>query len=283
MSASHPETRLSARLHHLGLRSLDPSRLVDFYTDAMGLRFEREGEVFVGVGHERCLIIQPGQSKTLAFAAYEVTGPEQLAALRARLENAGCTPIALPTPLFADDAVCVHDPDGNVLVFGKAAGNRVQALEQSMPARLQHVVVASRDCARMTEFYQRVLGFTLSDRVFDAERNLKTSFLRCGGEHHDFAVFQAAECRLDHHCYEAGGWDLIRDWSDHMANRRIRIQWGPGRHGPGNTLFIFVHDPDGNWVEISAELERVAVDRPAGEWPHEQRTLNLWGQAPLRS
>jgi catechol 2,3-dioxygenase len=60
------------------------------------------------------------------------------------------------------------------------------------------------------------------------------------------------------------------------------LMWGPGRHGPGNNLFIFIEDPDGNWIEVSAELE-VVHDRPAVDWPHERRTLNLWGPAILRS
>ncbi|MBU6206740.1 MAG: hypothetical protein KGQ42_03550 [Alphaproteobacteria bacterium] len=50
-----------------------------------------------------------------------------------------------------------------------------------------------------------------------------------------------------------------------------------------NNLFVFIHDPDGNWVELSAELAQVAADKPAGEWPHEVRTLNFWGQGMLRS
>jgi hypothetical protein len=52
---------------------------------------------------------------------------------------------------------------------------------------------------------------------------------------------------------------------------------------PGNDLFIFINDCDGDWVEISAEIERVEPDREAGIWPHEERTLNSWGRAPLRS
>ena len=49
-----------------------------------------------------------------------------------------------------------------------------------------------------------------------------------------------------------------------------------GRHGPGNNLFIFIEDPDGNWIEISAELE-VIHDRQVKVWKHEPKTLNLWG------
>ena len=36
-------------------------------------------------------------------------------------------------------------------------------------------------------------------------------------------------------------------------------------------------------AQISAELERVDAARPTGVWPNEQRTLNLWGTAIMRS
>ena len=58
--------------------------------------------------------------------------------------------------------------------------------------------------------------------------------------------------------------------------------WGPGRHGPGNNIFIFITDPDENWIEISAELE-VIYDRDTVDWPQHPRTLNKWGEAILRS
>jgi catechol 2,3-dioxygenase-like lactoylglutathione lyase family enzyme len=132
-------------------------------------------------------------------------------------------------------------------------------------------------------FYTDRIGFTVSDRVLDAEGALRSCFLRSDHEHHSLAIFKAPEDRLDHHCYEMHDWNDIKEKADSFAASGVRIQWGPGRHGPGNNLFIFVHDPDGNWVELSAELEVVAPDRPEQVWPHEERTLNLWGRAPLRS
>jgi hypothetical protein len=44
-----------------------------------------------------------------------------------------------------------------------------------------------------------------------------------------------------------------------------------------------LNDPDGNAFEFSAEIEHVPYDIPAREWPHEQRTLNYWGSAWMRS
>jgi hypothetical protein len=44
-----------------------------------------------------------------------------------------------------------------------------------------------------------------------------------------------------------------------------------------------VKDPDDNLVELSAELEVCDANRPTALWEHEERTLNLWGNAVMRS
>ena len=43
-----------------------------------------------------------------------------------------------------------------------------------------------------------------------------------------------------------------------------------------------VKDPDGNPVELSAEIEEVEKDRQTGFWVHNERTLNSWGKGLLR-
>ena len=135
----------------------------------------------------------------------------------------------------------------------------------------------------MVDFYADKLGFTVSDRVRDAGGVLRACFMRSDLEHHSLAIFRAPEARLDHHSYETGNWGDIRDWADHLARKDIPIVWGVGRHGPGDDLFFMVRDPDENLVEISAEIEQCAAERPAGLWPHAERTLNVWGNAILRS
>ena len=273
---------LDATLDHNALYSPDPAALSDFYVRAMGLTFARNGDEWWGEGPQRRLMLSPGPAKSLNYAAYRLSDAAQLAALTGRLQAASW-PFEPHSSRFFPQAVSLRDPDGNGLVFGLAGEGGAEAASFTLPARIQHLVMASRHAARLSAFFQEVLGFVLSDNVVDDEGELRTAFLRCSAEHHSFAVFQAGEDRLDHHCYEAGDWALIRDWGDHFASQHIPVAWGPGRHGPGNNLFLFVHDSDGNWVEISAELEIVKPDRPVGVWPHMQRTLNTWGSAPLRS
>ena len=131
-------------------------------------------------------------------------------------------------------------------------------------------------------FYRDKLGARESDRVLEGE-DIAAVFLRSDPEHHSFATFRAPASRPDHHCYETGGWMDIRDWGDRMASLRVPMWWGPGRHGPGNNLFFMVEDPDGHKVEFSAELERMTQEAAFRTWPHEERTLNLWGSAWMRS
>jgi catechol 2,3-dioxygenase-like lactoylglutathione lyase family enzyme len=175
----------------------------------------------------------------------------------------------------------VEDPDGRLVVLGVPRARATGP--DPLPGRLQHVVVASSALLAMVAFYRDALGFVVSDRVLDPRGEITACFLRSDPEHHSFAVFRAPSSRLDHHCYETTCWNDLRDWADHLASRRVALWWGPGRHGPGNNLFFMVTDPDGNNLEFSAELEHMPREAAAREWPHEERTLNLWGQAWMRS
>ena len=76
------------------------------------------------------------------------------------------------------------------------------------------------------------------------------------------------------------------EWLVQGHGRRLVVGSGAKgavRHGPGNNLFFMIEDPDGHKVEFSAELERMPEEAAFRTWPHEQRTLNLWGSAWMRS
>ncbi|WP_413206008.1 VOC family protein [Rhodospirillum sp. A1_3_36] len=276
-------TLRTARLDHIALKSEAPEALAEFHGRVLRMTVEpdqRTGD-FVLRGPQRRLVITRGTGHHLAYAAFGIAVREELEALKRQVESRGISLEPSPSPLFGEEAFSVTDPDGNRMVFGLRQAEDLEGSD--LPGRIQHVVCATTDIAPIQAFYTEGLGFRLSDAVVDEEGGDRAVFLRSDSEHHSFAVFKAPSCRLDHHCYEAGDWMAIRDWGDHMAAEHVRLQWGPGRHGPGNNLFFMIHDPDGNWVEISAELDVVPDDKPMGVWTHSERTLNTWGQAFLRS
>ena len=276
----------SARLDHLQILSDSPDRLAGFYRDALAMTAQSlDGHRWLCTAPARRVLIAPGAPRTLGFAAYRAHSEAALAAIRERLDRHGQTLGPSPTPLFGREAFSMTDPDGNTLVFGHGArGRRPPGAGPALDGRLQHVVFASDDPERLLAFYTRVVGAALSDKVLH-NGALLACWLRTDREHHALAVFRSRTQgqRLDHYSYEVRDWGRIRDWADHFARRGITLEWGPGRHGPGNNLFIMIRDPDGNLVEFSAELEIVADDRPVGIWPHEDRTFNMWGAAPLRT
>ncbi|MFM2485211.1 VOC family protein [Celerinatantimonas yamalensis] len=270
---------LNAHLSHLALGSPAPLAMATFYENTMGNTTEEIDQGFISSGPGRKLLFTSGGAKELKYFAMGMS-QKDLDALREALLIKHIPLSPSPSPLFDDKAFALQDPDGNWLTFGVEEKNNPQT---DLPARIQHCAFATTNIERMLDFYQNTIGYLVSDNVFDEHQKLTTTFLRSDHEHHALAIFQAKEKWFDHHCYESSNWNAIRDWADHLSTFDIPLQWGPGRHGPGNNLFIFIHDPDGNWLEISAELQTISADAPTGEWIHESKTLNYWGQAFLRN
>jgi len=272
-----------ADLDHFRLDSPKPEALADFYARAMGMAVTRlSADLLLAAGPQRRLIIGRGEARGHPFNAFALADAAQLRRYRAFLEERGARLLPTPTPLLRGESFAVRDPDGRLAAFGLPSDSEAAA----RPARLQHVVVASSRFPEMMGFYRDVLGFLVSDTVHVdnggelGEANV--CFFRANVEHHSFAVFRAPVSSSDHHAYEVPGWDDLRHWADHFASLDVLIWWGPGRHGAGNNLFFMVKDPDGNNLEISAELERLGYGEPGKRWPAGGKALNLWGPAWVR-
>lgn len=275
----------SSVLHHCVFESEDPARLVDFYTDALQMVPTplSDGRTHMA-GQDRSLIIAPGRNETVPTIAFNVGGHNRLGALREAIEANGVTTTTTESPLLDGESFEVVDPEGVNVTFGCApTAVTTSSPEETLSGRLQHVVYASPDPDAVSGFYQNKLGFVHSDTVLRDEDNANTAiFIRSDPEHHSLACFRAPEFRFDHISLETSGWMAIRDWADHFAEREIPIWWGPGRHGPGNNLFFMIRDPDGNRIELSAESEHMPMEMSGRTWPHNERTLNLWGASWMR-
>ena len=270
-----------AYLHHLCFESPNPEKLSDFYGKIMQMRPQSIGaNAWLCSGKNRQILIKEGMKNRLEFAAFSCRDEGGLNLLKERVKEEGIEVINLQPDLFQNDAISIVDQDGHNISFGLSKPN--MNAESVLNGPLQHLTFSTLNVEKFVDFYVGKLGFCISDRVLHSNGNLATCFVRSNHEHHTVACFKSDRIGVDHHSYEAGEWNAIRDWCDHFASMNIELMWGPGRHGPGNNLFVFVEDPDGNWIEISAELE-VIHDRPSKDWPQEERTLNLWGKAILRS
>ncbi|MEE8438407.1 MAG: VOC family protein [Micropepsaceae bacterium] len=271
---------IGAVLDQLELASPQVRVLAEFYARSFGFeaRYSEDGAICNAPA--RVIRLRTGPANHLLSARFRFRSLSDFNAFAARLDANGLS--VKRSGKDMEEKLCVVDPDGRELHFrlSNAADDEAAA---ATDARLQHFAVRTPDPDALLKFYVELLGFIASDYVRDEEGVLRAAFIRSDDEHHILAIFRAAEARFDHFSCEVADWTALRDWADRMAAASIMLEWGVGRHGPGNDTFFMVKDPDGNLAEISAELEVCAPDRPVGLWPHRPETLNQWGVAIMRS
>ena len=270
------------KLDHIALETTKKKRLANFYKKIMGMDYfvNKDGDM-VCIGPLRKLIIKDGINNKLSFAGFSCRSENDLKLFKSYVTSNKVKILDFINPYFKERAFSISDPDGNIISFGVGL-NETQKFNGILNGPLQHLTFSSSNVERFQKFYSEKLGFKITDIVIHDNGTLATSFVTSNHEHHTLACFKANKVGIDHHSYEVGEWNFIRDWCDHFSKYDIKLRWGPGRHGPGNNLFVFIKDVDNNWIELSAELETVH-DREIKKWPQAEKTLNLWGKGILRS
>lgn len=274
---------LNARLSHVALGAADVGATRRFYEDHAGLRLTEttaDGAQRLGLGLGSH-VLELRQGDGIDHFALELPDESHIEALSDELRSRG---IATDWVAMSSDhprALSFEDPDGHrVELHGRIdRGGEGLGGVGRRPVRMHHVTLTTRDVPALVDFYVSVLGFVVSDRMGD-----RFMWLRCNHEHHTVAIVEGPSGGLDHYCYEVRDWNDLKLWCDELAAGDVPVSWGPGRHGPGNNLFIMFDDPDGVHIELSCEMERFwdggVQYGPARNWAPDLRTVNLWGPAP---
>ncbi len=270
----------NAYLHHIALNTTRPLELAKFYEKALSIERKPIKGGWVLSGARRKVLILSNKQNCLGFASFACQDSQSFKVLKRNFTEKGIDTFQDDNSLFIHDNFYIFDCDGNKIYFGLSKNKRDQI--SNLYAPLQHITFTSENLDGFVDFYVKKLGFKISDKVINKRGQLTTCFMRSNQEHHTVACFLSNKSGLDHYSFEAGTWEWIKNWCDHFSKQNIQLIWGPGRHGPGNNLFAFIEDLDGNKIEISAELE-IVHDRETKKWPHEPKTLNLWGNAIMRS
>lgn len=119
------------------------------------------------------------------------------------------------------------------------------------PFKLSHVVQNSSDREAQSEQFIDFLGFKLSDRTGYMD------FIRCSRDHHSIALTAYGKPTLNHCAFEVPSHDALMRGSGRMKRAGYPVEWGVGRHGPGNNIFAYFVDPTGYVIEYTAEVEQV--------------------------
>ncbi len=175
---------------------------------------------------------------------------------------------------------------GTALVIADAHGRRFEIVSgdlqravpsetpQDQPLRLAHVVLNSAVIVRTQAFMEQALGFVLADRT------RIMAFMNCDADHHSIALGDTDNDALNHIAFLMPALDAVMRGGGRMKDAGHDIQWGPGRHGPGNNTFNYFVDPFGIVIEYTAEVEQIDDSYQPGQpadWTWPPGRVDQWG------
>lgn len=279
------------RLRAVTIAVTDLARSTAFYTQTWGLQVAAEkpgSAVFLratGRDHH-CLVLNQGaagQRAGLVSVTFGVPDRAALLQLYERLVTAGVPTEQPPRALPAAGGgwgFAFHDPEGRVFKVVADREDRAEAEPaQTRPVALAHVVLNSTDAAAATRFFTDVVGLRISDRT------KKMSFLRCNATHHVIAVADSGNTSLNHIAFEMASWNELMFGVGRLKEAGHRVQWGVGRHGPGDNVFAYFLDPDGLAIEYTAEVQQIDdathVPGTPEQWVRPPNRMDQWGHADL--
>jgi len=141
------------------------------------------------------------------------------------------------------------------------------------------VVIGSSEYSRTTAFFRDELNFRVSDEV-----DGRITFMRCFPNpfHHSLGVASAPENRLHHVNFMVTDMDDIGRALYRLRRNDVPIVYGPGRHPPSGSVFLYFLDPDGLTLELSYGMEEFPEKdaRAPRSLPPALESFDYWGGAP---
>ena len=246
-----------------------------------------------GLGRE-CTLLYGGPKKRLHHLAFGAPGGE-LDAVRESMRRAGVREVDPPRGA-PDGGFWIRDPDGHYVNIRPESPQEPPAdpplatnspghiqrqvvrgsPERTLPAaprKLGHVLLFTPDVDRQIDFYTRILGLRLSDRV----KSL-IAFMRCTTDHHNLAFLRPRD----------RGFTTPRS----RSARSTRSRWarpgcgtpagrwagGSAGHVIGSNYFYYTRDPWGSFAEYYHDLDFIPEECAwvPRDFPEED-SLYVWG------
>jgi catechol 2,3-dioxygenase-like lactoylglutathione lyase family enzyme len=200
-----------------------------------------------------------------------------LAEIHGRLRAAGMPVSASPRAF--DDGHGIgfdsRDPEGRSVSF--------VALDCAPPAlpqrdRITKVTHLNLNCGAydaMRAYLRDTLGF----RVIDETKT--NGFFNCDADHHSLVVGRTPmRPTLNHIAFEMPDIESMMRQCGRMRENGYPIEWGVGRHGPGDNVFAYFAGPEEMPIECTAEVLQVDAGyayRGPEQWGFPPGRTDQWG------
>lgn len=277
------------RVDHMSIKVPDVAQATDWYSKVLGLVEceRRNNRVYLSAPISgRITVALSEGGRGLEYASCLVRDTDALDRIAANLDTH-----RIPfmdsindTRAGAVRALRVTMPTQQLLEFLVAdrngASGRIQtAYPGAFNIEASHVQLRTPDVAALAVFFSK-LGFRVTDYGKAPDKEFYFAvFVRANEFHHQFALF-AGKTGLHHIALETDAIDFLKI-GDHFSRLRVSAEYGPGRHMPGDSIFLYVRDPFGNRIEITSPMQMVGFEQPAKRITEQfPFMVNMWGPQP---
>jgi 2,3-dihydroxybiphenyl 1,2-dioxygenase len=276
-----------AALGYVGIRTADLDQWATYATRFLGMQLveRREGRLSLRMDdRKQRVIVDTDTWEGLSFYGWEVADSGALAALAARLEQAGVNVVHGSRALA--DARRVRD----LIVFSDPVGNRLEAFHgaesagepfrpgrsisgfRTGPLGMGHAVLTAERIDEVLPFYTDLLGFRLSDYFV---RPFKAYFFHLNPRHHSLAFIESGKNGIHHLMVELFYLDDVGQAYDLALRQPEMIGTTLGRHTNDQITSFYSWSPSKFLVEYGWGGR--SID-PATWKPHERADgPSLWG------
>jgi 2,3-dihydroxy-p-cumate/2,3-dihydroxybenzoate 3,4-dioxygenase len=250
------------KLGYVALNVGDLARSRAFYEHQLGLEPSgtgKDGAAFFRCGFEHhAIALYEGDAPGLKRVGFEVEdGLLDDAAHELQGHGLEVTHVSRETceALHIDRAIRISEPFTGATFEFYGAMRELSAPYAPRLAKIQrigHVVLKVPEFVGACDFYTRVLGFRVSDLI-----DGQACFMRCHPSpyHHGVALINASAAQLHHVNFMVSEIDDIGRAISRFSKNGVRVVYGPGRHPPSGSVFLYFLDPDGLTLEYSFGME----------------------------
>ena len=308
--AAHSEPCMDvAHLGHLELLTPKLEESLRFFVDVMGMTESgRQGNSVYLRGwddYERySLQLTASTTSGLGHAAFRARSPQALQRRVAALEASGQAVGWHDGELGHGPAFRFHDPDGHLLelyyetewyaappALRPALKNQAQRnpFRGVNVRRIDHFNCLAVDIRANREFFERTLGFRLTEQIVMDDGTEAGMWLTCTNKSYDFAYTREAHGvpgRFHHVTFALDSREAILQAADVFLENGVFIETGPHKHAVQQTFFLYVYEPGGNRVEVANAGARLvlAPDWKPITWTEtERRKGQAWGLKTIES
>jgi catechol 2,3-dioxygenase-like lactoylglutathione lyase family enzyme len=283
------------RIGHATFETPDLAKAVEHYTQVIGLSLagREDKRAFLATKMGQLVIeLHEGAQARCAKLSFEVAPDADFADLRRELQKHGVSAEERNDSVPGlPKVLSFTDPKGTQIELFRewsTIGNHEQVVGAGA-LKLGHVAFVTPEPKPLAEFYEKVLGFRVSDWIGDF-----FVFMRCNADHHSVNFIGGKTVKMHHIAFELRDFSHLQTACDLFGERKIPIIWGPVRLGPGHNVAAFHRDHDDWVVEFYAELDQMK-DEALGyfdprPWHHDlpqrpkvwdaKQVAYMWGPPP---